>query len=573
MDFRVFLGAAALAASSTVALAQERPDTVIVLDASGSMWGQIDGVNKITIARDVLGDLLADMPDDMTLGLTTYGHRRKGDCADIENLIAPTPGSRDAIRQAVAGLNPKGKTPLSNAVIEAARALRSSEQAATVILISDGLETCDADPCAVGRELEASGVNFTAHVVGFDVDNDAVAKAQLQCLADATGGKYLGANDAGQLKDALQQVATAAPAPAEPQPTPDPAAPLRLSFAATELFGEVARPVMVRWTVTDAGGETLLSQETDGGEGTDLPPGTYTVTAERLSDGAQETREITLTDAAQTVTVTFTAPLPPATLEAPTTGAAGAPVNVTWTGPNGEGDYLDTATPDAPGQKYETYAYTMDGNPLVLRLPAQPGDYVIRYIEAGTFQVLATQAVTVTAQAEGLTAPDTAPIGSTIPVGWQGAGFAEDYIDVSRPGSEPLDYIGYSYVSDGNPVNLRLPTTPGTYDIRYITGQDSSVASTRTIEVTDVPTTLSATATVTTGGTVEVTWTGPNNPGDYLTIATPDDGPLGYTTYAYTEGGSVLTMTAPDTPGSYEIRYIGEGPDARVLTSVPLTVN
>jgi Ca-activated chloride channel family protein len=569
MSARLCLGAALIAASTSLASAEGRPATVIVLDASGSMWGQIDGVNKITIAREVLGDLLTGLPEDQVLGLTTYGHRRKGDCSDIETLIAPGAGTRGAISDAVRSLNPKGKTPLSQAVVEAARALNSTEEAATVILISDGLETCEADPCAVGAELEASGVDFTAHVVGFDVEGDPVARAQLQCLADATGGKYLGAQDANELAAALEQVATAAP---EPQETPDPQAPLQLSFAATELYGEVSRPVTTRWTITDDAGETVHGEETDGAGGLPLPAGSYTVTAERLSDGAVQTREVTLSTAAQTVTVTFDAPLPAASLEAPATGPAGSPLSVTWTGPNGAGDYLDTSLPDAPAQQYETYAYTADGNPLDLRLPAQPGDYEIRYIEAETFQVLATLPVSVTAQEQGLTAPETAPIGATIQVGWQGGGFAEDYIDVALPGSEPLTYIGYAYVADGNPVDLRLPVTPGTYEIRYITAQDSSVASRTTITVTDVPTTLSAPSEVAVGAPLEVTWEGPANPGDYLTIATPGDGALGYVTYEYTEVGSPLTLTAPETAGDYVLRYIGDGPDARVLAEVPLAV-
>ena len=570
MNYRAYAGAAALAVSASWALAQDNPATVIVLDASGSMWGQIDGVNKITIARDVLDELLGELPQDTVLGLTTYGHRRKGDCTDIETLIAPQAGTREALRQAVAGLNPKGKTPLSDAVVQAARSLRHTEQAATVILISDGLETCDADPCAIGAELEASGVDFTAHVVGFDVESDPVARAQLQCLASATGGTYLPARDAGELAKALKQVATAAPAPV---PAPDPAVPVQLGFAASELFGEVARPVMVRWTVTDDAGEVLLSEETDGSGNLALHEGTYTVTAERLSDGATETRQVTLGDSSQTVTVVFEAPLPPATLSAVQTGAAGSVVMVDWTGPAGDGDYIDTALPDAAPQAYVSYAYTRDGNPLSLRLPAQPGDYVIRYIETGTFQVLATLPLTVTEQAEGLSAPASAAIGATIQVGWQGGGFDEDYVDIARPDAEPLEYIGYAYVRDGNPVDLRVPVTPGDYVIRYITGQDSSVAFSVPISVTDVPATLQAPASVSAGAEFSVTWQGPDNAGDYLTIAVPGDGPLGYVTYAYTEAGSPLTLTAPETPGAYVLRYIGDGPDTRVMTEQPLTVN
>lgn len=49
-------------------------------------------------------------------------------------------------------------------------------------MVSDGKETCDADPCAAAKELEANGIDFTVHVVGFDLTDEETA--QLQCVAD-----------------------------------------------------------------------------------------------------------------------------------------------------------------------------------------------------------------------------------------------------------------------------------------------------------------------------------------------------------------------------------------------------
>ena len=88
-------------ALAPVAQAQDRPATILVLDASGSMWGQIDGVNKIVIAREVISDLLTRIPETMELGLTMYGHNRRGDCSDIETMVPPGVGNRDQIAQIV----------------------------------------------------------------------------------------------------------------------------------------------------------------------------------------------------------------------------------------------------------------------------------------------------------------------------------------------------------------------------------------------------------------------------------------------------------------------------------------
>ena len=109
----------------------------------------------------------------------------------------------------------------------AAEHLKSSERKATVILVSDGEETCNADPCALGAELEKLGVDFTAHVVGFDLPQGK-ARAQLQCLAKSTGGRYVEARDAAELNKALGELAQAAPAaPAAPAAHAAPAKPVK----------------------------------------------------------------------------------------------------------------------------------------------------------------------------------------------------------------------------------------------------------------------------------------------------------------------------------------------------------
>ena len=112
------LAASIVMAGSLSVRAAER--TMIVLDASGSMWGQIEGEAKVSIARRVLADVLGTMPGEVELGLMAYGHRQKGQCGDIETLVAPAPGSAGAIAQAANGLSPLGKTPLTASVRRAA---------------------------------------------------------------------------------------------------------------------------------------------------------------------------------------------------------------------------------------------------------------------------------------------------------------------------------------------------------------------------------------------------------------------------------------------------------------------
>ena len=211
----------AISAHAQPAAPQGPGQSMLVLDASGSMWGQIGGKPKIEIAREAVASMLKSWPTSQQLGLMAYGHRSKGNCADIEMLKAPGSVDKTSFQQSVNALQPKGMTPISASVRMAAEQLKFSERKATVILVSDGEETCHADPCALGKELEKLGVDFTAHVVGFDIDKNPKAKAELQCLASSTGGRYLDAKDAGELNKALREVAqapTPAPAPAAPPP-------------------------------------------------------------------------------------------------------------------------------------------------------------------------------------------------------------------------------------------------------------------------------------------------------------------------------------------------------------------
>jgi Ca-activated chloride channel family protein len=231
---RLFAGLVAVTALAVPALAADK--AMIILDASGSMWAQINGVSRIEMARDSLKQVLAGVPSDLELGFMAYGHRSKGDCNDIETLVEPAAGTADSIVGAAMALNPKGKTPLSAAVKRAAEQLKYTENKATVVLITDGIETCDADPCALATELAKDGVDFKVNVVGFGLSQADGAK--VKCLADNTHGTYISADDADGLKNAIDVAVnnTPPPEPAAPSSSEEPAT--DITFAPTAVLTE-----------------------------------------------------------------------------------------------------------------------------------------------------------------------------------------------------------------------------------------------------------------------------------------------------------------------------------------------
>src|SRR4051812_2542602 len=175
---------------------------VLVLDASSSMLGAIGKSTKMKVARDVTHDLLGSWDARLNVGLTAYGHRQAKSCEDIEAVVPLGPLNREAFNAAVDRLKPKGKTPLAAAIRNAADQLGYAQRKATIIVITDGIENCGGDPCAVAAELKAKGIDFTAHVVGLGALSAKDSK-QLACIAEKTGGEYRGAKDAPALKAAL----------------------------------------------------------------------------------------------------------------------------------------------------------------------------------------------------------------------------------------------------------------------------------------------------------------------------------------------------------------------------------
>ncbi|TIP83823.1 MAG: VWA domain-containing protein [Mesorhizobium sp.] len=267
---------------TTLGLAADQ--VILILDASGSMWAQIDGKPKLEIARESLRTVLQSVPADKEIGFMAYGHREKGSCEDIELIVPPQAGSAAAVSTAADSLKFIGKTPLTSAVSQAAEALKYTEDKATVILITDGLETCNGDPCALGRELKAAGVDFTVNVVGFGLTAD--EGKQVACLADNTGGKYIQASDEQALRDALVETIAAAPAPA-PEPAPQPAAAPEkpeFNFIPAVVLAEGGDPV------TEGNSWEIYKAKSDGTRGDyvtteygaykgDLEPGGYIIVA------------------------------------------------------------------------------------------------------------------------------------------------------------------------------------------------------------------------------------------------------------------------------------------------------
>lgn len=171
-----------------------------------------------------------------------------------------------------------------------------------------------------------------------------------------------------------------------------------------------------------------------------------------------------------------------------------------------------------------------------------------------------------------LSAPASAKIGSEIPVTVTGSSNPRDFVSIVPKGSKPGSYAAYQYVSKPGVVKLTAPAIAGEYEIRLLgAASPYPTLASRPLLLESVAARVEGPAQVAAGAKFELRWTGPNNARDYVGIGDADPKGRLYITYAYTRGGSPVSLTAPDKPGPYMLRYyLAEGDT--VLASQPITV-
>ncbi len=631
---RIVLSATLVMTTALAAPAFAERATLLVIDESGSMWAQLpEGRSRIEVARDVLSDYLTNRDPAQPLGVIAYGHNRKGDCADIE-VIAPV-GLQDgaALAARLRGLMPQGKTPLADALRLAGQSIPRTSEEADIVLITDGLESCDGDPCAVAAELSAQGIPVRAHVVGFGLTEGEVQ--QIACVAETTGGQVLLAQSGDDLAKALTtvdlpsatvtlnlrpvdaatgavlgavdwaltsadgqdqgratdqgtwsieispgayQVVATAPGhagglsleiTAQTEGVID--VPLEATHARLEVIALDADAgdelFNVNWTLTHADGtETTL--DTTAGPALVLP-GAYRITG-RLDDRVG-TSEATLAPGPQLIEVIFSTPLRDATIEAAAAAVAGARIPVDWTGPDDRNDFITAVPADVPDAEQGNLARTQRGSPASLKLPDATGAFELRYVHAPSGKVLARRAITLTEPDASLTAPDTAVAGARIAVEWQGPDNQNDFVTIVPQGA-PEDADGnLTRTQRGNPAELLLPDALGAHELRYVVAQSGRVLARRAITLTEPAASLTDPGPILPGGRFMVTWQGPDNQNDFVTIVpqgAPEDEDGNLTR---THRGNPAALKAPETPGDYELRYI-MAQSGRVLAVLPVTV-
>lgn len=246
-----------LPSHGSLLVTEKKPHTVtpdqigIILDASCSMLARVSKKERrIDLAKRILREIGPSFPTQAQVGLLAYGHRWRSrskakNCQDTEMVVPFAPFAHETFFQALQKIRPRGDTPIGRALAEMGRHFNTSPSMKWLVVLSDGMETCDPlphhpfHPARVIRDLQRKGIQVRLNIVGLGIHQRRTHRF-LRQIATKTGGEYFDTKRADELKRALESA------------------------------------ISVRFVVRDASKKVVASGQV-GGASVSVPPGRYTL--------------------------------------------------------------------------------------------------------------------------------------------------------------------------------------------------------------------------------------------------------------------------------------------------------
>lgn len=248
-------------------LVKSRTNVLILMDASGSMAGPIESSTKIEFEKSVVKDMIVQpQPTGMqrSIGVRVFGaqHPLEAKACEDSHQIAPLGDTMaDKIGPAIGAIVAQGMSPIAFALQQAAATFPAADNDTDnmIVLIVDGGDTCQADPCQAAADIHAGPSKAMVHVIGFDLDS--TATEQLRCVAHNSDGRFLLARNVPELRTAADQALNAN---------------LPYNLRIKVFAGSI--PLPAEMTVYRSGTRTVVEQgRTPGVKFFQLQPGTYDI--------------------------------------------------------------------------------------------------------------------------------------------------------------------------------------------------------------------------------------------------------------------------------------------------------
>ncbi|GEM44952.1 VWA domain-containing protein [Deinococcus cellulosilyticus] len=554
-----------------VAQASAQTRVQLILDASGSMYNKMpDGQTRIQVAKDVLTGFVASLPDDpqLNVGLRLYGAKTmavaQGACQDSE-LVLPMQGlNRAALQDTVRKTTPKGATPIAYSLLKAAEDFPNDASKKLVVLVTDGQESCRGDLKAAMELFNKRGIELK--IIGIDLDDRAQRSFNgIGSFQNTTSANQL----ASALGTAVQQVA----------PPVQKTVPVNVQLTIDGKPSTGGNTVTLL-NVLDGKPLPMTVQNSEGQFRLDVPVGTYTAQV-NTSTGVRTFTGLTVNATSENrfafevgelraqVDLTFS----------PQTPSMGSTVKLQFKNvPEVTGDtHIFLAEKDDADNSYVNYtAVQGKEGEAEMRIPEIARPMEFRFVLTrpdGSVQVLGRSAAfTPQEVAATVQVPAEITAGDLLRVLWTGPANSDDYITVVPEGTTDGGYGVYGYVSGTtSPLEIRTHPVAGNFEVRYMSGEGRVLAR-QAFRMIKAQYSISAPQKANVGQEIKVSWKGPGQPGDYITIVEKDAPEGTYTHYFYADTPEGTgTLNAPQKAGAYQVRYATDN-GGTVMTAVDITI-
>jgi Ca-activated chloride channel family protein len=266
-------------------------------------------------------------------------------------------------------------------------------------------------------------------------------------------------------------------------------------------------------------------------------------------------------------------------ISGPATVFAGARFEVSWAGAVNPRDYLTVVPAGAAEGGYTDYVRTESRTSGLLTAPTEAGLYELRYVLEEGQKTLASIPIEVTEATVTVEGPGVVRAGTPVKVTWSQTVNERDYLTIVPAGADQGSYTQYIRTGTLKTVDLKGPTEPGLYEIRYVLEAGGKTLATTPLEVVaaDAPLDdgagLSVPTTATAGETITVTWTGGSDGADQrIALARIDQPDLSWVVAQPVSEGKTMQLTMPDASGTYEVRYLDIS-NRRLLGRAVIVVN
>lgn len=177
---------------------------LFMLDGSGSMLAPWGPTLRINAAKKFLADLVDSLRvnQELELALRVYGHqyhRKYQRCDDSKLEVGFSKNNHTAIIQKLNQIQPQGVTPIAYSLEQAANDFPDEKNVRNIIIIiTDGIESCNGDPCAVSLMLQKRGIFLKPFIIGIGMEKN--FEEAFGCM-----GKFYDAKSLNEFRSALNE--------------------------------------------------------------------------------------------------------------------------------------------------------------------------------------------------------------------------------------------------------------------------------------------------------------------------------------------------------------------------------